>query len=117
MNVQERAQFLDAMKETGRLIQLTQAALARARSHATGSSTSRSTRMTRQVFELRAKSEWLRYAVLGASGLRCAAPARRAGRVRIAGSESIADSHDAATAAFRRRSGSRRGGESVLAGA
>ncbi len=65
MNVSERAEFLDAMRKSVRLIKLTQALLQRARSQAHGELYEQVNQLTRQVYELRAKSEWLRYAVLG----------------------------------------------------
>jgi len=63
MNVPEREQFLDAMRETARLIKLSQAALERARSQCHGKVYEQVDLMTKRVYELRVKSEWLRHAV------------------------------------------------------
>src|SRR5258705_13988905 len=64
MNVRERADFLDAMRKSVRLIKLTQATLQRARSQCHGELYEQINQLTRQVYELRTKSQWLRYTVL-----------------------------------------------------
>jgi hypothetical protein len=64
MNVREREDFLDAMRKTVRLVKLSQAMLQRARSQCHGELYEQVNQMTRQVYELRTKSEWLRYTVL-----------------------------------------------------
>ena len=64
MNVLERAEFLDAMGETARLIRLAQEALSRVRSQSHGELYEQVDSMGRQVYELRVKSEWLRQAAL-----------------------------------------------------
>ena len=74
MDVRERAEFLDAMRKTVRLIRLTQATLQRARSQCHGEVYEQVNSMTRQVYELRSKSEWLRYAALARGELSPRAP-------------------------------------------
>jgi hypothetical protein len=64
MNVREREDFLDAMRKTVRLVKLSQAMLQRARSQCHGELYEQVNQLTRQVYELRTKSEWLRYSVL-----------------------------------------------------
>jgi hypothetical protein len=64
MNVPEREDFLDAMRKTVRLVKLSQAMLQRARSQCHGELYEHINQLTRQVYELRTKSEWLRYTVL-----------------------------------------------------
>ena len=65
MNVLERAEFLDAIAETARLVKLAQAALQRARSQCHGEIFDQVDLMSKRVYELKVKSEWLRHAVLG----------------------------------------------------
>jgi len=65
MDVLEREEFLDAMKETAILFKLTQAALQRARVHCHGEVYEQVNVMAKRVYELKVKSEWLRYAVYG----------------------------------------------------
>jgi hypothetical protein len=64
MNVRERAEFLDAMRKTIRLIKLTQATLQRARTQCHGEVYEQINLMTKRAYELRTKSEWLRYTAL-----------------------------------------------------
>ena len=64
MNVLEREEFLDAMKEAVKIIKLTQAALQRARSQCHQEVYEEVNVMARRVYELKVKAEWLRYAVL-----------------------------------------------------
>jgi len=64
MNVREREDFLDAMRKTVRLVKLSQATLQRARSQCHGELYEQINQLTRQIYELRTKSEWLRYTVL-----------------------------------------------------
>jgi hypothetical protein len=64
MNVRERAEFLDAMRKTVRLIKLTQTTLQRARAQCHGEVYEQINLMTKQVYEMRTKSEWLRYIAL-----------------------------------------------------
>jgi hypothetical protein len=64
MNGREREDFLDAMRKTVRLVKLSQAMLQRARSQCHGELYEQINQLTRQVYELRTKSEWLRYTVL-----------------------------------------------------
>jgi hypothetical protein len=61
VNTSEREDFLDAMRKSVRLIKLTQATLQRARSQCHGELYEQINQLTRQVYELRTKSEWLRY--------------------------------------------------------
>lgn len=69
MNVREREDFLDAMRKTVRLVKLSQATLQRARAQCHGELYEHINQLTRQVYELRTKSEWLRYTVLRGGGL------------------------------------------------
>jgi hypothetical protein len=65
MNVLEREEFLDAMKETAMFVKLTQAALQRARSQCHGEVYEQINLMAKRAYELSVKAEWLRYAVYG----------------------------------------------------
>jgi hypothetical protein len=76
MNVREREDFLDAMRKTVRLVKLSQATLQRARSQCHGELYEQINQLTRQVYELRTKSEWLRYTILREGEL----PARQGGQ-------------------------------------
>lgn len=64
MNAREREDFLDAMRKTVRLVKLSQPLLQRARSQCHGELYEQVNQLTRLVYELRTKSEWLRYTVL-----------------------------------------------------
>ena len=76
MNVREREDFLDAMRKTVRLVKLSQATLQRARSQCHGELYEQINQLTRQVYELRTKSEWLRYTILRQGDL----PVRQGGQ-------------------------------------
>jgi hypothetical protein len=76
MNVREREDFLDAMRKTVRLVKLSQAMLQRARSQCHGELYEQINQLTRQVYELRTKSEWLRYTVLRRGDLALPQPAQ-----------------------------------------
>ena len=64
VNAVERVEFLEAMKEAVNLIKQTQAALQRARSKCHGELYEQVNLLTKQFYESRTKSEWLRYAAL-----------------------------------------------------
>ena len=57
-------EFLEAMREAVNLIKQTQAALQRARSKCHGELYEQVNLLTKQFYESRTKSEWLRYAAL-----------------------------------------------------
>ncbi len=65
MNELERAQFLDAMDETAKVMRLAQAALQSARAHCHGEVFVQVDLMSKRAYELRVKAEWLRQAVQG----------------------------------------------------
>ena len=87
MNIRERADFLDAMRKTIRLIKLTQSTLQRARAQCHGEVYEQINSMTRQAYELRTRSEWLRYTALkrGEPSLPQADPENREGADRRVG--------------------------------
>ncbi len=62
----EKAKFADALAEAGKLLELTQARLQRARSLSEGDqSYERVDLISKRVFELKVKADWLQYSVLG----------------------------------------------------
>jgi hypothetical protein len=64
VNAMERVEFLEAMREAVGLIKQTQVALQRARSRCHGELYEQVNSLTKQFYESRTKSEWLRYAAL-----------------------------------------------------
>ena len=65
MNVLERAQFIDAMAETEKVMKLAQATIQRARSLCHGEVFVQVDLMSKRAYELKVKSEWLRHVALG----------------------------------------------------
>jgi hypothetical protein len=65
MNVQERAQFVDAMADAEKVMKAVQAAMQRARSQCHGELFLLVDVMAKRAHELKVKSEWLRHVVLG----------------------------------------------------
>jgi hypothetical protein len=65
MNVGEQADFLTAMAKVADLIKSTQAALQRARTLCHGEIYDEVDLMSKRLYELKVKSEWVRYATQG----------------------------------------------------
>ena len=65
MSNQERGEFLDAMTEMVNLLRRTQAAVQRARSQCHAEIYDHVDLMSKRVYELKVKSEWLQQGVLG----------------------------------------------------
>ena len=65
MNDIENAKFADALAEATKLLELAQARLQRARALSDGALYERVDLISKRVFELKIKSDWLRYSVLG----------------------------------------------------
>ena len=65
MNDIEKAKFVDALDVAAKLLELAQAQLQRARSQCTGELYDRVDLVSKRAFELKVKSDWLRYSVLG----------------------------------------------------
>ena len=65
MSETQRVRFLEAMAEAAKLIEFSQAALNRARAQCTGEVHDGVELIFKRAFELRVKSDWLRYTVLG----------------------------------------------------
>ena len=61
----EKTKFLDDLSQAGKLFELAQAALQRARSQTEGELNERVDVIAKRAFELKVKSDWLRYSVLG----------------------------------------------------
>lgn len=69
MNVDEQAEFLVAMVKVADLIKSTQAAVQRARTLCHGEIYDEVDLMSKRLYELKVKSEWVRYATQGKGGL------------------------------------------------
>ena len=65
MSENQRAKFLEAMAEAAKLIEFSQAALRRARDQCDGEIHDGVDLIFKRAFELKVKSDWLRYTVLG----------------------------------------------------
>jgi hypothetical protein len=65
MNDIQKAKFVDAVAEAAKLLELAQAQLQRARDQCDGGLHERVDLIAKRSFELKVKSDWLRYAVLG----------------------------------------------------
>jgi hypothetical protein len=65
MSETQRVKFLEAMAEAAKLIEFSQAALKRARAQCEGEIHEGVDLIFKRAFELRVKSDWLRYTVLG----------------------------------------------------
>ncbi len=61
----EKTQFVDALAEATKMLELAQSRLQRARSLSDGELYERVDLISKRVFELKVKSDWLRYSVLG----------------------------------------------------
>ena len=65
MDVNQKAKFVDALAEAAKLLELAQAQLQRARTQCTGELYERVDLLSKRAFELKVKSDWLRYSALG----------------------------------------------------
>ena len=65
MNELERERFVDAIAEAAKLMEFSQAALQRARSHCDGELYERVDVIFKRAYELKVKSEWLRCTAIG----------------------------------------------------
>ncbi len=65
MDIVEKTQFLDALAEATKMLELAQSRLQRARALSEGELYARADLISKRVFELKVKSDWLRYSVLG----------------------------------------------------
>jgi|SRR6266850_5841532 len=61
----EKARFVDALDSATKLLDFAQAQLQRARSQSSGELYERADLISKRVFELKVKADWLRYSVLG----------------------------------------------------
>ena len=61
----ENAKFVDSLAHAAKLLELAQAHLQRARSQCDGELYERVDLISKRAFELKVKSDWVRYAVLG----------------------------------------------------
>ena len=65
MNDVEKARFTDALSQAAKMLELAQSQLQRARSQSAGELYDRVDLISKRVFELKVKTDWLRYSVLG----------------------------------------------------
>jgi len=61
----EKTRCIDSLAHAARLLELAQAHLHRARSQCTGEVYNRVDLISKRAFELKVKSDWLRYSILG----------------------------------------------------
>jgi len=61
----EKARFVDALSHAAKLLELAQAHVQRARSQCSGELYERVDLIAKRTFELKVKSDWMRYAALG----------------------------------------------------
>ena len=65
MDEAAKAKFTDALAEAGKLMELAQAQLQRARSQCSGDLYERTDLIAKRVFELKVKADWMRCTMLG----------------------------------------------------
>src|SRR6266850_503005 len=61
----EKARCIDSLSHAAKLLELAQAHLQRARAHCEGERHERVDLISKRAFELKVKTDWLRYSVLG----------------------------------------------------
>ena len=65
MDDNAKAKFTDALAEAGKLLELAQAQLQRARAQASGDLYERTDLIAKRIFELKVKADWMRCTMLG----------------------------------------------------
>jgi hypothetical protein len=65
MDDSQKARFVDALAEAAKLLELAQTQLQRARTQCKGEVYERVDLLSKRAFELKVKSDWLRYSKLG----------------------------------------------------
>lgn len=65
MDAVEKTKFVDSLAHAAKLLELAQVHLQRARAECEGELYERVDLISKRVFELKVKSDWVRYAVLG----------------------------------------------------